>query len=175
MERRRPSVLCGRSRTLETTAAQRRDDIVLSERWSAGLTPAGTYAEFEFEDLDEDGDDDTAKRLTMQNILARLREAYPAFPSNASMVVHGVFTPAGGSAQEFTVYFAAEIKVEQEFDTPFRVPEDGTITVKLNLVNWFQTGSQVLNRRRSTVRPSSSRRSSRAESEGVEHEEHDDD
>lgn len=141
------------------------------------LIPAGTYTEFEFEveDLDEDDDDDSAKRLTMQNILAQLRQAYPAFPSNASMVVHGVFTPAGGSAQEFTVYFAAEIEVEQEFDTPFRVPEDGTITVTLNPANWFQTGSQVLNLAALDGQTVEFEAEFKSGVEGVEHEEHDDD
>lgn len=111
------------------------------------MIPAGSYTEFEFEveDLDADEDDDSTERRTIQSILAQMRQAYPSFPSDASMVVHGTFTPTGGAAQPFTVYFDAEIEVEQEFATAFRVPEDGAITVNLMPATWFQTGTQVMN------------------------------
>ena len=109
--------------------------------------PAGTYTEFEFEveDLDTDDDEDSAKRQRMQAILMQMRQAYPGFPGNASMVVHGTFTPTGGTAQKFTVYFDAEIEVEHEFATPFRVPEDGAILVNLQPATWFKSGTQVVN------------------------------
>lgn len=109
--------------------------------------PAGSYSEFEFEveDLDADDDDDGAERQVMQSVLAQMRQGYPGFPSDASMVVHGTFTPTGGAAQQFTVYFEAEIEAEQKFATPFRVPEDGAITVTLNPGLWFKPGTQVVN------------------------------
>lgn len=113
------------------------------------IVPAGSYSEFEFEveDLDPDEDDSAAEREAIQAILSQMRTAYPAFPSDASMVVHGTFTPNGGTAESFTVYFAAEIEVEREFATPFRVPEDGAILVNLNPATWFQLGTQVLDLR----------------------------
>lgn len=105
------------------------------------VIPAGRYTELEFEveDLDPEDDDDNGERQTKQAILTQMRQAYPAFPSDASMVVHGTF-----NGQPFTVYFQAEIEVEQEFATPFRVPEDGAITVNLSPAAWFQQGAQVM-------------------------------
>ncbi|HEV2146688.1 MAG TPA: hypothetical protein VGR37_04660 [Longimicrobiaceae bacterium] len=113
----------------------------------SAVIPAGTYTEFEFEveDLDADDDDEASERQRVEAILAQMRQAYPGFPSRASMVVHGTFTPTGGNAQRFTVYFDAEIEVEHEFATPFRVPEDGAITVNLHPATWFRSGTQVLN------------------------------
>ena len=111
------------------------------------LIPPGTYSKFEFEveDVEADEDDDSGERAAMQAILTQVRQAYPAFPGDASMVVHGTFTPTGGAAQVFTVYFDAEVEVEQEFATPFRVPEDGLINVNLDPAAWFRDGGQVLN------------------------------
>lgn len=109
--------------------------------------PAGSYTEFEFEveDVDADDDDDSSERQRIQAILTQMRQAYPGFPNGASMVVHGTFTPTGGAAQRFTVYFDAEIEVEHEFATPFRVPEDGAILVNLQPATWFKPGAQVVN------------------------------
>ncbi len=103
---------------------------------------AGSYTEFEFEveDVEADDDDDSAERGAMQAVLTQMRQAYPAFPSGASMVAHGTF-----NGQRFTVYFDAEVEVEQKFATPFRVPEDGALTVKLNPALWFRSGTQVTN------------------------------
>lgn len=111
------------------------------------LIPPGSYTKFEFEveDVEADEDDNSGERAAMQAILAQLRVPYPAFPSDASMVVHGTFTPTGGAAQPFTVYFDAELEVEQEFATPFRVPEDGQINVNLDPAAWFRAGGQVTN------------------------------
>jgi hypothetical protein len=108
------------------------------------LIPAGLYTEFEFEveRLDIDDDDDIRERQAKQAVLNQIRQAYPAFPSKASMVVHGTF-----NGQPFTVYFDAEIEVEKEFARPFRVPEDGVITVNLNPAAWFQVGAQVMDLR----------------------------
>lgn len=109
--------------------------------------PAGSYTEFQFkvEDLEDDEGDDHAEQQSLQDILTELRKTYPDFPSRASMVVHGTFTPTGGTARPFTTYFDAELEIEKEFPTPFRVPEDGTILVNLDPAAWFQQGPQVLN------------------------------
>jgi hypothetical protein len=112
--------------------------------------PAGTYSELEFEveDLDSDGEDDSTVRERLQSFLTELRGTegnpgpYPAFPSEASMVVHGTF-----EGEPFTVYFAAEIEVEKEFARPFRVPEDGAILVNLFPEQWFAFGGTVLDLR----------------------------
>jgi hypothetical protein len=111
------------------------------------LIPPGSYTRFEFEveDVEADEDDDSGERAAMQAILTQVRQAYPAFPSDASMVVHGTFTPNGGASQSYTVYFDAEIEVELEFATLFRVPEDGQINVNLDPAAWFRPGAQVLN------------------------------
>lgn len=108
------------------------------------MVPNGTYTELEFEveDLDVDADDDAAETQVMQTILANIRQTYPNFPSTASMVVHGTF-----NGEPFTVYFDAEIEVEQAFATPFRVPEDGSIRVNLDPAVWFKVGGEVMNLR----------------------------
>lgn len=110
----------------------------------SALVPAGTYTELEFEveDLEVDEDDDSAERQATEQILNQMRQAYAGFPSGASMVVHGTF-----NGEPFTVYFDAEIEVEQEFPTPFRVPEDGAITVLLSPELWFRQGSDVMDLR----------------------------
>lgn len=108
------------------------------------LVPAGSYTEFEFEveGLSDDDDDDSSELQAKESILAALRADYPLFPSGGSMVVHGTF-----DGEPFTVYFDAEIEVEREFATPFRVPEDGEIVVGLDPSAWFQIGSQVMDPR----------------------------
>ena len=108
------------------------------------IIPAGSYTELEFEveSLDLDDDDDNGERQAKQTILNQIRQTYPNFPSNASMVVHGTF-----NGEPFTVYFEAEIEVEQEFPRPFRVPEDGAIIVNLGPAAWFQQGTRVMDLR----------------------------
>lgn len=108
------------------------------------LVPAGSYIEFEFEveNLGDDWDDDASERQAKAAILAALRSDYPLFPEVGSMVMHGTF-----DGEPFTVYFDAEIEVEREFATPFRVPEDGAIIVGLDPSAWFQTGSYVIDPR----------------------------
>jgi len=106
------------------------------------LIPGGTYTalEFEVEDLDIDDDDSASERQTKEQLLAEIRQDYPNFPDNASMVVHGTF-----NGQPFTVYFEADIEVEMAFSPPFRVPEDGEIIVDVSPAAWFQQGNQVTN------------------------------
>ena len=49
------------------------------------------------------------------------------------------------NGEPFTVYFDAGIEVERAFAAPFRVPEDGAITVNLHPALWFKSGTQVMN------------------------------
>jgi hypothetical protein len=105
------------------------------------LIPAGSYEEFEFEveDLEPDTDDSAAERQAKQAILTEVRQDYPGFPSNASMVVHGTF-----DGTPFTVYFDADIEVEREFQPLFQVPEHGAVSVQLDPAAWFKQNTQVM-------------------------------
>ncbi|HEU4457070.1 MAG TPA: hypothetical protein VFR81_28635 [Longimicrobium sp.] len=108
----------------------------------------GSYDEldFEVENLESDDDDDTGERQAIQALLAQLRGVYPGFPSRASMVAHGTFTPAGSTtAQPFTVYFNAEIEVEMDLSPPVTVPGTTALTVEINPALWFRDGAQVVN------------------------------
>lgn len=109
---------------------------------------AGTYDEldFEVENLESDDDHDASERQAIQALLAQLRGVYPGFPSRASMVAHGTFTPAGSTAaQPFTVYFDAEIEVEMDLSPPVTVPGTTSLTVEVNPALWFRDGAQVVN------------------------------
>ena len=112
--------------------------------------PAGTYDELEFEveDLDEDDDDSQLTRDRIQQIRSDLLALYPGFPQEASMVVSGTFTPTGGAAQPFTVYFDADIEVELDLVPALVVDTAGaasrTITVNLQPDVWFSANGQVL-------------------------------
>ena len=68
-----------------------------------------------------------------------MRQAFPDYPDEASMVVSGTY-----NGTPFTVYFDAEIEVEQEFPTPLQVAEDGTITVQLDPGAWFMMGGEPM-------------------------------
>lgn len=73
-----------------------------------------------------------------------LRTVYPAFPGGASIVVRGTFTPAGGSAQPFTVYFAADGQVRRALEPPAKVPGADALTVVVDPAGWFRSGGQVV-------------------------------
>jgi hypothetical protein len=55
------------------------------------------------------------------------------------MVVRGTYM-----GQAFTVYFAAEIEVEKEFDTTFSVPGNESILVHLDPSAWFMVGGEPM-------------------------------
>ncbi len=109
--------------------------------------PAGTYTglKFKVEDEKPESDEPAASQQALQAILTQLRAAYPNFPVDASMVVHGTFTPAGGAAQPFTVYFRAEVEVEKPLDPPVTVPGTTALTVTVDPSLWFKSGTNVLN------------------------------
>ena len=111
---------------------------------AADQIPAGTYTELEFEVEDLSDDDDPLEPAGLQNILSQITTTYPNFPRSASMVVKGTFTPVGGSARPFIVYFDAEIEVEKDLIPPVTVPEATAITVHVNPDAWFKKGSQVV-------------------------------
>ena len=102
--------------------------------------PPGSYDEFEFEveDVDIEENDDDEEEL--QDLGEEIRGTFPDWPEDASMVVVGTFTPDGGSPQDFTTYFEAEIEVEREMEPAFEVGGDGParrLTVRLDPTRWF--------------------------------------
>lgn len=112
--------------------------------------PEGTYSELEFEveDLEEDEDDLPLTRERIQQIRTELETLFPGIPPEASMVVTGTFTPTGGAAQSFTVFFDADIEVEMDLVPPVVIDAAGaasrTITVNLEPMRWFMVGADVL-------------------------------
>jgi hypothetical protein len=117
--------------------------------------PAGTYGsvKFKVEDLADErgehesghgGDDDAQEQAGLQGVLAQVRSAYPNFPETASMVVQGTFTPTGGAAQPFTVYFRAHIDVEKRLDPPLTVPGTTAVTIAVDPTLWFRSGANVV-------------------------------
>lgn len=93
------------------------------------VVPQGPYSkmEFEVENLDSEDDDSATARHAIRRILARLRQSHSSFPSQARTAVQGRFTPTGDAAQNFTVYFDAEIEIEKELATALRVPESAAV------------------------------------------------
>lgn len=105
--------------------------------------PAGTYDELEFEVKDLfvslDDDDDVARAARIAEVLAQLRLTYADWPAGASMMVEGTFTPTGGAAQAFRVYFDAEVEVETMFSTPLVIDEASQgVTIELRPDIWFR-------------------------------------
>lgn len=112
--------------------------------------PAGNYTALEFkaQNLDPSDDDELEEDgavKAVEFLIVDLRKTYPNFPRKASMVAHGTFTPTGGTAKPFTVYFQAEIKIKKTFSTPFKVPEDSRVVIDLDAASWFKEGSNVFN------------------------------
>ena len=105
--------------------------------------PNGTYDEldFEIEDLEDDGEDDEAAAALA--LLQEVQTAFPDWPVGASMRAEGTFTPTGGSATAFVVYFDAEIEIERAFSEPLVLDDERSgveVTVRLDPAAWF-TGS----------------------------------
>jgi len=109
------------------------------EATSSRIRP-GTYDELEFEidDLDD------VSRSVRTALLAEIRSRFPAFPSDASMVVEGTFTPNDGATRAFQVFFDADVEVELDLRPPLVVDADGvadrTIVVDVQPARWFLRG-----------------------------------
>lgn len=105
--------------------------------------PFGTYTELEFEVEDVSFDDDDEDEDELATVREEVLAAYPNWPDEASMVVTGTFDPDPNTAEDersFTVFFEAEIEVEQEFATPLVVDETGAnqvVTVNVVPAAWF--------------------------------------
>ena len=100
---------------------------------NAQVTP-DTYDELDFEI--EDLDDDTGAHV---QLLSEIRATFPDWPRDASMLAVGTFTPTGGEAIPFRVYFEAEVEIEMDLVPPVTVTEadGGTFTVTLDPAFWF--------------------------------------
>jgi hypothetical protein len=101
--------------------------------------PPGVYDELEFEveDLELDEDDEDAGEI--QALFDAIRAQFDDWPEEASMLVTGSFTPTGGSAVSFRVFFEAEIEIEIEFDPPLDLTDgtDATVSVVVDPAAWF--------------------------------------
>lgn len=111
--------------------------------------PPGVYKELEFETrgLDDDEDDDDTDRAHVLELIAELRQTYPAFPLRATMVARGTFTPAdGGAPRAFVTYFDAEVEIELELEPPMVLPAAGPTTLVVDLMPdlWFRDGTRVI-------------------------------
>ena len=102
--------------------------------------PADVYdeLEFEIEDIELDDDEDPA---VVQALFDEIRAQIPDWPEEASMLVVGSFTPTGGAATPFRVFFEAEVEIEQELDPPLDLTTgDATVTVVVDPALWFVQG-----------------------------------
>ncbi len=106
--------------------------------------PFGQYDELEFEvddvEVDDDEDGDTG---LISSLFTQVRAAFPDWPESASMVVVGSFTPTGGTAVDFRVYFEAEIEVELDLIPALEVTDEGvsrSIVIELSPGRWFLRG-----------------------------------
>ena len=114
----------------------------------SGSVPAGTYreVEFEVEDLDDD-EEDPAERARIEALLQQVRAQFSDWPRDASMLVTGTFTPAGGQPRQFRVFIEAEIEVEIGLNPPLVIDAASTsrdVSILLDLPTIFRAGANVL-------------------------------
>ncbi len=102
--------------------------------------PAGRYERLEFEvnDLQLTPNEDGAQ---VQALSTAVRAAFPDWPDEASMVVVGTFTPAGGgSPRAFRAYFIAWIRVELAFEPAHLEITDASksVVIAIHPDVWFK-------------------------------------
>lgn len=106
--------------------------------------PAGTYhkLDFEVEDLDDDDEDDSAKAQQIAALRSQILAQFSDWPRDASMLVVGSFTPNGGDATPFRVYFEAEIEIERDLVPPVVIDGTGShaFTVRIDPDMLFRNG-----------------------------------
>jgi hypothetical protein len=107
---------------------------------AADRVPSGTYEDFEFgiEDVELDDADEEGE---IRDLRGEIREDFPNWPNEASMVVVGTFAPSSDTSRTFETYFEAEIEVERELNPPLEVTSDGfsrELIVRLNPAQWFE-------------------------------------
>jgi hypothetical protein len=102
--------------------------------------PPATYDEFEFEVEDVEVDDADDDEEALADLRTEIRSDFPNWPEGASMVVVSTFTPEGGTPENDTTYFEAEIEVERDLEPALEVTGEGfsrTLTVQLDPTRWF--------------------------------------
>jgi hypothetical protein len=101
--------------------------------------PPGVYDELEFEVEDLELDDGNEDAGEIQTLVTTIRAQFPDWPEEASMLVMGSFTPTGGSAVPFSVFFEAEIEIEIEFEPPLDLTDgtSATVDVVVDPAAWF--------------------------------------
>jgi hypothetical protein len=113
----------------------------------SGEVTAGVYdeVEFEVEDLDDD-EENPAEAARIAALRQQILAQFPDWPRDASMLVVGTFTPAGGSARPFRAFIEAEIEIELGLNPPLTVNEGatGSLDVTLDPQVIFKNGSSVL-------------------------------
>lgn len=104
--------------------------------------PEGTYTAFEFEvedfELDDDSDDEDGAKILA--LLEDIRDnAVADWPTEASLLVEGSFTPTAGSAVDFRVFFAAEVEIERSIQPPLVLAagDAKTVDIALHVDEWF--------------------------------------
>ena len=109
------------------------------------LVPPGEYKELEFEVEDLEDDNDNGDEFT--RLFSTIRESYPDWPQEASMVVVGEFAHMDGSpVRPFKVYARAEIEIEMEFNPPLSIVAgevDKSLTIEINPENWFKSSTGI--------------------------------
>lgn len=112
-----------------------------------GDVPPGVYeeVEFEVEDLDDD-EENAAERQRIEALRQQILAQFPDWRRDASMLVVGTFTPAGGTARPFRAFVEAEIEIELGLNPPLTVAEGGTgsLDVTLDPQAIFRVGNRVL-------------------------------
>ena len=115
---------------------------------SSGDVPAGTYeeVEFEVEGLDDD-EENAAERARIEQLRQQILAQFPDWPRDASLLVVGAFTPAGGAPQPFRAFIEAEIEIETELSPRLVVGqgESRSVDVLLDPAIIFRSGGNVLN------------------------------
>ena len=109
---------------------------------SATVEP-DSYDELDFEIEDLDDDDDGEDGPSTADLMADIRDRFPDWPKDASLLVVGTFTPEGGSPVPFRVYFEAEVEVELDLSPPVVIADSGspTFAVELSPGAWFRDGT----------------------------------
>lgn len=115
-------------------------DVPLSGGPTVAVTrevPAGIYRELEFKveglENDDPGGDEAA-------LLAQIRAEIPDWPSRASLMLEGTFTPTGGAPIPFRTFAGAEIEVEMELNPPLDLAAtdaDRLVTVEIDPAAWL--------------------------------------
>lgn len=92
--------------------------------------PEGEYAELELNVEDLEADEEGEDPSEIAAVLAEARAEHPDWPSTASMLLTGTYTPTGGSPVAFRTFVEAEIEIEITIDPPL----DASGVVAMNIV-----------------------------------------